>query len=118
MKAIVLLTLALPLASFSSENSLLLLRREKPFIQCDVSKSQVKIVRKTQGVKFSKVVSYEMDDLSPLIEDAFVSLQTNDAGAEHFAINNKNESFPLAGTDPKSLKLIRLISELCEVRSL
>lgn len=118
MKFVMLLVLALPMSSFGAEKSLLQLRREKPFILCDISNNQVKIVRKTQGVKFSKIVSYEMDDVQPLIEDAFVSQQVVDPSAEHFGVNNKNERFPLSNVDPKSVKLIRLISELCEVRSL
>ncbi len=118
MKSILLMMLVLPISAFGAESSLLQLRREKPFLNCDISSNTVKIVRKTQGVQFSKIVKYEIDDMSSLIEDAYNSHLPEVTGIEHYAFNKSNLKFPLSGNDPKSLKLIRLISELCELRNL
>lgn len=117
----IFLTTMISLNSFASEEILLKLRREKPFIQCDISANSVKITRVSQGVKFSKTVSYQIEDFKSLIKDAFDSRTDSSLSSEHFALNSDSsgeEYFNLSLSEPKNLKLINLISTLCELRHL
>ena len=109
------------LNSYANEEVLLKLRRGKPFVHCDVSTRSVKLTRTTQGVKFSKTVNYQIDDFKSLIRDAFNSRIESNASSEHFALNvdsGTSEYFNLSLNEPKNLKLINLISTLCELRNL
>ncbi len=121
MFKLLFLTAMITFNSYAGEEVLLKLRREKPFVHCDVSNSSVKLTRVSQGVKFSKTVSYKIDDFQSLIRDAFNSRSEANASAEHFALNvdsGTTEYFNLSLNEPKNLKLINLISTLCELRNL
>ncbi len=115
------LTIFFTINTYAGEEVLLKLRREKPFVQCDVSAQFVKITRISQGVKFSKTISYQIEDFKYLIKDAFDARNDSSLSSEHFALNpdsGQAEYFSLSLSEPTSLKLINLISTLCELRHL
>jgi len=118
---LVLLMCLVSMESMASEKVLLKLRRVRPYIACDVSLQSVEITRINYGIKFSKKVPYKIDDFSNLIEEAYKSQNTSNLSSEHFAfypVQGENEYFNLSQSDTKSLKLINLISMLCELKPL
>ena len=126
MKALALIViLMVSFSSLASTQVLLTLKREKPSINCEISKDLVKITRSSYGVKFTKHVSYQMEDITPMIEKAFESRnQSTTFESEHLAYYLGNSDvtrsmigFFLDASEPNALKLINLISTLCEVRN-
>lgn len=121
MIKLVLVSALISLNSFASEEVLLKLRRERPFVHCDISKDSVKITRVVQGVKFSKVQNYKIDDFKSLIIEARNMRNETDLSTEHMALDvgsDNSEYFYLSLKEPKSLKLTNLMTALCELRSL
>lgn len=107
--------------SIASSDTLLRLKREKPILDCEISQDSVKIVRTVQGISIYKNTSYQIQDLSSIIKTAYESRNTtSQTPTEHTAFlmeGGKKILFNLDSSDPNSLKIIRLISTLCEVRN-
>ena len=123
MKFLAILTIAtLSGYSFASSDTLLRLKRVNPIIDCEISQKSVKITRSVQGISFSKDTSYQIEDLAPIIKAAYENRNnTTGASSEHTALlieGNEKINFNLDANEAKALKLIRLISTLCEVRNL
>lgn len=125
MKALVLTLIMVSYSSFASTQVLLTLKREKPSMNCEISKDLVKITRSIHGIKFTKHVSYQMDDISPMIQKAFESRNLSPTfESEHLAyflgdsdVTRNTIGFFLDASEPNALKLINLISTFCEVRN-
>ncbi len=126
MKLVFLFTsVLLTIPAFASSEVLLTLKRERPAIDCEISRDSVKISRVSQGVRFIKQISYQIDDLAPMIKKAYESRDLTSVNrAEHGAFYQGNNSdevgsvyFNLDSNEPTALKLINLISTLCELRN-
>ena len=123
MKFLAILTITMLSGNLiASSETLLRLKREKPILDCEISQKSVKITRSAQGVSFSKNTSYQMEDLSPFIKAAYENRNgSSETPSEHTAfliVGNEKINFNLDANEPKALKVIRLISTLCEVRNL
>lgn len=118
MKYIQLLVILYSANALSFDQVLLKLRKEKPFVECDITSSNASIVKSSQGIKYKKDIPYEIDDLSYLIDDASQENDLSNLSSEYFAFNaKKKEFFQLSQESSEGLKLINLISTLCELRS-
>lgn len=106
--------------SFASAGTLLSLKREKPTIHCEVSKESVLITRQSAGIKFTKQVTYTMDDFTFLIKAAYENRDiAADVVLEHSAYLDEGKThFYLDPKETNALKLINLLSSLCELRSM
>lgn len=123
MKSLALLALLISVKGFAkSSKNVLELRMEKPYLHCEVGTDSATIIRRLEGVTFSKVVQYKISSLEGMIAAAFDNRRPETLTSEYMAYYRDNGaesvSFALDLNEPNALKLIRLISTLCEVRRL
>ena len=112
------LVLVFSATSFASSTTLLSLKRNNPSLHCEIYQNSVKIMRTRYGFKYNKIVTYQMDDLKPLIEKAFQNRSTSLVESEYSAYHmedSKVTKFALDAKERSSLGLINLITTFCEL---
>lgn len=82
---------------------------------CEIYADRVVIERREGEVKYTKVVPYKISNLEDLVERAYLEPR-NDKELENRAFRSNGDSFFLNSSQKAGINLIRLLSDLCEVR--
>ncbi len=69
-------------------------------------------------LKFSKLINYQIQDLSEAIKKAYEARDITSTAKSDFKAIHEGESFYLLGKDAASYKLVMLMSTLCEAKNL
>ena len=121
--SVIFLLTVITLRANAASGTQLSFNRNNPLINCEISQDQVTVKRKVGGVEFIKTTAYKIDDLRPLILKAYANRIPSPETSEYSAsmqpteeIGNERVKFRLNRQEPNSLKIMSLITSLCELR--